>query len=151
MRKACPGREGVFFMPEKERRIGEDAMRRRFLLGVVACMAGAFFLSSCIGWEYCELGPQSHFVYPNSNVEELGPVLVKKYKWDIGFFFSAQSSEIDEDLFNAALAQCSDANLIVNYAKVVSGYFIWPLPVVLYKIALEGTAARAEVGKQQLK
>ena len=121
---------------------------------VVALLAGgalsACGLGGCAVAQYTEIGPQSHFIFPNSNVKALGPVKVKvpgRSTWGMP---PVPDSGDHLRAYNAALQQVEGANLIIDYVKIIKLYGIPILYVYWSEIELEGTAAKMEVGKQVL-
>lgn len=113
----------------------------------VACM---FALAGCKAGQYMELGPQSHFDYPNSNVKALAPVKVKVPGHTCVLIgFPNPTAEDDLKAYNAAIAQVDGANMITDYIMV---YTFYSVPFVSWsEITLEGTAAKMEVGQQELR
>jgi hypothetical protein len=93
-------------------------------------------------------GTNSHFAYPNSNVTPMGQVKASSSK--ISFFISP--SFADEEIITLtqdAIAQKPGADLLLNFSldtKLTSFVF-----VTKADITIEGTAAKLEVGTQELK
>jgi hypothetical protein len=111
---------------------------------MAACML--FIMSSCairIG----TVVPNSHYVYPNSNVTPLGQTSseIKKTGFLIPPNFKAQ--DVDR-LYNDALAKHAGADVLLDYSvdTKVTTYLI----VHVLKTTLVGTAAQMEVGKQDI-
>ncbi len=111
-------------------------------------------LTACTVAGGTRIAPESHFVYPNSNVQTLGPVNVT-LQTPPTFFVppASRSAETDQALYRKALRQHQGADLIVDYV-VSTEITMVPLPgiqVYLTKHELEGTAAKMVVGKQHLR
>lgn len=111
------------------------------LLGLPGCTVGLLL----------RVEPESHFVYPNSNVKELGPVSAKM-TGDFGLFMPSplRTSASDEAIYRLALQGSPGADLIVNYVatstvRTLANLVFWTTH------QLEGTAAEMTVGKQQLR
>ena len=100
------------------------------------------------------ISPESHFVYPNSNVKTLGPVRASLQSPPTFFIPPAtRTAETDQKLYRQALRQHQGADLIVDYV-VSTEITMIPLPgiqVYITKHELEGTAAKMVVGKQHLR
>lgn len=100
------------------------------------------------------IAPESHFVFPNSNVKALGPVSAT-YQSPMTLFIPPpiRTAEIDQTLYQTALAKMQDADLVIDYV-VTTEITLLPIPylsVYLTKHRLEGTAAKMTVGKQRLR
>jgi hypothetical protein len=108
------------------------------------------FVSGCQVGQVVEIGPQSYFNYPNSNVKAIGPVKVSM-AGPGGFMQGFTSGETDAQLYSKALAQVQGANLIIDYVKTTRVYYPFVFPIYWSKVELEGTAARMEIGQQILK
>jgi len=113
------------------------------LLAIVAGISGCTTPYS-VRWK-----THSHFVYPNANVTELGPVNVKMTV-DSSFFVACdvQTAEMDLEVYQAALSQEEGANLLIDLVVItrVGGvpFYCWTT------MEVDGTAARMEVGEQLL-
>ncbi|MFA5865993.1 MAG: hypothetical protein WC975_15070 [Phycisphaerae bacterium] len=129
---------------------------RKSLVQLLMVLLIACIVSGCaqtIGTFY-RLGPQSHFVYPNSNIKDLGPVKVKMRGADKSDRFpSFMTSEMDVSLYNEALKQVDGANIILDYVRKTTIKMEPSLFGQKFQTEeeLEGTAARMELGKQELK
>jgi hypothetical protein len=93
-------------------------------------------------------GTNSHFAYPNSNVTPLGQVKATTSK--IGFIIppSYDDGEIIT-LTQDAIAQQQGADLLLNFTldtKMTIFPFIYKMD-----ITIDGTAAKLDVGTQELK
>lgn len=111
------------------------------IVAVLGCTAGRLY----------EIGPKSHFVHPNSNVKTLGPVVVKKSGNVTLGHPSIRTGKDDLELYNKALAQVPEANVIIDYFRVTDAKY--PLiPFIFWtETKFEGTAARVTVGEQELR
>ena len=123
--------------------------------GVLVVAAFALVGSSvaCTAGVGARIQPSSHFVYPNSNVKELGPVKVNMFGgWSLFFPSPVRTSEIDHKLYNAALTQHEGADMIIDYVVTSKVKFIPAYVLMIYYTTheLDGTAAVAEVGRQHL-
>lgn len=111
----------------------------------------AIILSGCTMGCMYEIGPETQFVYPNSNVKSLGPVSVKK-RGNISLGGpSLRTGEDDRSLYNLALSKVAGANVIIDYYRVTELKYFYPLPFFWTESRFEGTAAKAEVGRQELR
>lgn len=90
---------------------------------------------------------ETHFSFPNSNVTPLGQVKSSLSKWSIGLLPVDSGDALN--LVNEAIAQKSGANLMLNY--IIDTRITIFLPFV-YKadMLVEGTAAKMEIGEQEL-
>jgi hypothetical protein len=106
-------------------------------------------VTGCQTAQYVEMGSQSKFTYPNSNVVPLAPVKVEVS--GPGAFLALPdlvTSDNDLKVFNAAMAKVDGSNLIVDYVKNYRSYYF--LFFHWSTLELEGTAAQMTVGKQEL-
>lgn len=91
---------------------------------------------------------KSHFVFPNSNVENLGPTSAEKSKTG---FFSIPMFKLEDvkGVRDDAISKVNGANILVDYKEdtTVTSYPFFV--TVTYR--LEGTAAKMTVGKKELK
>jgi len=94
--------------------------------------------------------PSSHYVYPNSNVSPMGQTTATFSKMSILFppKFTAQDSET---LFNQALARYPGSDIVIDY-KTDTKLTMFPILLTIWKldITVTGTAAKMEVGKQDI-
>lgn len=110
----------------------------------VLCAGG---LTGCKTAQYVQHSPQTYFDFPNSNVTPLGPVKVK-IAGPSSFIKPPDliTSDNDNTVYQAALAQQPGANLVINYEKMYTAYgfflFGWST------LELEGTACKMDVGQQ---
>lgn len=122
--------------------------------GVLIVSVMACALSGCTAGRMYEIGPETHFVYPNSNVRMLGPVSYT-YKSPVSFGIpkTLMTGKEDLEFYNAALAQIPGSNLIADYVRVTEfKYFMIYPPIIFYwtQFTLQGTAAKMTVGDQEL-
>ena len=112
---------------------------------IVLCLAGCSFVTDG------RFVTHSQFVYPNSNVKVLGPVVARKFK--VTPFVPLQINMKDMTrAYNNALSKQAGANLLVNFTEDTSIIMICavflPIYIVIYE--LKGDAAKMEVGEQEL-
>ena len=112
--------------------------------------AGAFMLGGCQVGQISQLSPQSNFNYPNSNVKPLGPVKVKIPGRTCWMYPPLPCGDDESKLHNAAIAKVGGATMVVDYVQTVRLYNLYLIPLWWSELELEGTAAKAEVGKQKL-
>lgn len=93
----------------------------------------------------------SHYVYPNSNVQALGQVASEVKKM---YFFAAPGagtmSKMVDEATASALEKAPGADLLINVSVDTT---ITPFPVIpggSVKVSIRGTAAKMEVGIQEL-
>lgn len=91
--------------------------------------------------------PNSHYVYPNSNVTPLGHTYSEIKKTGIIVPPNFKAQDVDR-LYNDALAKHAGADVILDYSvdTKVTSFFIFHF----LKTTLVGTAAQMEVGKQDI-
>ena len=110
------------------------------------------FGASCTVAQFANLGPESHFVLPNSNVTPLGPVKASRRSGFAIFGIpDIMSAERTLELYNQALRQNAQANVIIDYARITHvKYFPFLIYIPIFWVVeeLEGTAAKMEVGEQ---
>lgn len=115
---------------------------------VLACLGLAV---GCV--TYGRYVPHSQFVFPNSNVEPLGPTQASMVKWSILIPPRFKLEEL-RDTYNEALAKYEGANILINYKEdtqiMTIPLYYW-ICIYRAKYKLEGEAARMEVGRQVLK
>lgn len=121
-------------------------MKNISLFRILGYFGVAFLLTSCsitIG----TVVPNSHYVYPNSNVTPLGQTSSEIKKTGIIIPPAFKTQDVDK-LYNDALAKQSGADVIIDYnvdTKITSIFIFHFL-----KTNLSGTAAKMEVGKQDI-
>jgi hypothetical protein len=121
---------------------------------LISLMALALIL---IGSNACTMGsgaslqPNSHFVYPNSNVKPIGHTQGKASKLCgiLIFNFGAPDGNLIKEARDQALAK-SGGDLLINYTTDASVFMLPPL-FTICKATVAGTAAKMEVGKQELR
>jgi len=120
-------------------------------LSMASFVSLAVVFTGCQVAQVTQLGPQSHFAYPNSNVTPLGPAKAK-VSGGSGLQMPMPTSRSDVAVYNKAISQVNGANLVVDYIKTFKVYVFPLLPFFYWSAAeIEGTAAKMEVGKQQLR
>jgi hypothetical protein len=89
----------------------------------------------------------SHYVYPNSNVTPLGTTSAEVKKFSVVIPPGFKARDVD-NLYNQALSKHSGSDLIIDYSvdTKVTTFFIFHF----LKTSLVGTAAKMEVGKQDI-
>jgi len=124
--------------------------RKPLLLVVAAGLVCV--LCGCQMAQLNEVGPQSHFAYPNSNVKALGPVRVTE-RGPTTFLAppTIKTGELDAALYNKAISQVAGANMVIDYVRTTKLYSDMIIPIYWTELELEGTAAKMEVGKQELR
>lgn len=91
---------------------------------------------------------ETHFSFPNSNVVPLGQVKSTMSRWS--FLFPNVTGDEALGLMKEAIAQQSGADLVINYVLDTKTTIF---PPFIYKtdMVLEGTAAKMEIGEQELR
>lgn len=105
-------------------------------------------LSGCTMGRVYEIGPETQFIYPNSNVKALGPVSVRRVS---NFSFGVPSLRTGQDdlkLYNLAISKVAGANAIIDYYRVIT---VKSFGICWTESVLEGTAAMIIVGQQELR
>lgn len=88
----------------------------------------------------------SHFAYPNSNIEALGQVRASSYR--IGVFSAPiVDKEFILEVYNKALSK-SGGDMLIDYKFNVTTTLIFP--ILITTVAVDGTAASMEVGMKKL-
>ncbi len=105
-----------------------------------------FLLSSC-AVRVGSVIPNSHYVYPNSNVTPLGHTYSEIKKTGVIIPPAFKARDVDQ-LYNTALSRHSGADVIIDYSvdTKITSFFIFHF----LKTTLVGTAAKMEVGKQDI-
>ena len=128
-------------------------MSTRKLLTGIALLALLAPIGCAVGGA-TRIAPESHFVFPNSNIKAMGPVSATLQGPPTLFIPPPlRTAEIDKRLYETALAQMQDADLIIDYV-VSTEITMIPIPyiqVYLTKHTIEGTAAQMRVGRQRLR
>ena len=124
----------------------------RICASAVVAAALMATLAGCQTGQLSEMGPNSHFVFPNSNVTALGPVKVS-LSGEVGFFSppTIKTGELDATVYNKAIRQVVGADMVIDYVRTTRLYMFPFLPIFWTDVQLEGTAAKMELGKQSLK
>ena len=117
----------------------------KYIFKIMLLFMGCCFSSCAI--KVGSVVPNSHYVYPNSNVTPLGQTtaVIKKTGFIVPPAFKAR--DVDQ-LYNSALSKHSGADLVIDYSvdTKVTTFFIFHF----LKTTLVGTAAKMEVGKQDI-
>ena len=93
----------------------------------------------------------TNFSYPNSNVTPLREVEASTPSKFSVFFPRTMSRNNVVELKDAALAQAEGADILINVrTDTTVTMFPYPVPLFWTKSTIKGTAARMEVGEQQL-
>jgi hypothetical protein len=109
------------------------------------------FVGWTMGRRY-ESGHSSHFAFPNSNVIPLGPAKATVVtEQSVGVPSPLRSGESDLKVFNAAIAQVSGADLLIDWTMKNEIKRAGPLPFYWTVSSVEGTAAKMEVGNKKLR
>lgn len=118
----------------------------RYIITGSAFILTALISTSCSVTQG-SLAPTSHYVYPNSNVTPLGSTNAQISKFGIIFPPSFRARDLDR-LYGNAMSRHSGANLIINNKVDSKNTFL----VIFHfmKVTLSGTAAKMEVGKQDI-
>ena len=129
-------------------------MRVRMTLIAIASLAVVLPSLGCAVGGGTRFSPESHFVFPNSNVKALGPVRVKVKSPPTLFVPPpVRTAETDKQLYDMAMRQQQGADLLIDYV-VTTKITLLPIPYVsvyLTEHELEGTAAKMVIGKQRLR
>lgn len=91
---------------------------------------------------------ETHFSFPNSNVVPLGQVKSTMSRWS--FLLPNVTGDDALGLMKEALAQQSGTDLVINYV-LDTKTTIFPLFIYKTDMVLEGTAAKMEIGEQELR
>jgi hypothetical protein len=116
-------------------------------------------LAGCTTLFYTGVNPNSHYVYPNSNVKPLGQIKSETDEWGVNLLgiqlkgspFCHVSAEMQEQALNDAIRK-GNGDLLINYVEYQRMLLI-PLPYVMVTkstYGVEGTAAKMDVGMQEL-
>ncbi|MGY6587982.1 MAG: hypothetical protein ACXIUB_06780 [Wenzhouxiangella sp.] len=93
------------------------------------------------------VSPQSHYVFPNSNVTPLGQVSAEASKRSFLVIPTVDSAMVDEAM-NAALARAPGADLLVDVSidtRISTFLYFYTATVTV-----QGTAVSMEIGMQDL-
>lgn len=119
-------------------------------VSITIVILASLFAGGCQVAQYCELGPQSHFDYPNRNVTAIAPVRAM-VNGHAGMGLALPTAEDHAKVYQAALQQVAGATLITDYAKTVKIYQLPFFPWSWNTLEIEGTAAKMTAGKQELR
>ncbi len=129
-------------------------MRVRTILLAIASLAVVLPSMGCAVGGGARIQPESHFVFPNSNVQAIGPVRAKLTGPPTLFVPPpVRTAEIDNQLYQMAMRQQNGADMIIDYV-VHTKITLIPIPYVSVYITeheIEGTAAKMVVGSQRLR
>jgi len=118
----------------------------RFILPTIGLASLALLQAGCSS-THGAFVPNTHFAYPNANVQPLGHISATISE---GRFLFAP--ELDKEkvlkLMNDALAQKPGADLITNY-RLDTTYTAYPFYTV-QTVKIDGTAAKMQVGEKNL-
>jgi hypothetical protein len=110
-----------------------------FVLGISTLTAGCTF-------KVGELGTNTQFAYPNSNIEPVGHVSAEVSRWSVLSAVPVDEAMLDEVFSAAAKQKGGDPRFIVDYklTTTTSG-----LPPFYYNttLRLSGTAVKMKAGK----
>lgn len=121
----------------------------RYAIGVF--LIGVFFFAAGCATKIGMFEPQTHFDFPNSNVEPLGQVTAEVSKTSFVVPKIVDKALIDEAM-NKAL-QAKGGDLLIN-CKINTTTTAYPIPILgpyTTKLTVEGTACKMTVGRQELK
>lgn len=123
-------------------------MRSLFLIGLAALAVLQAGCSTTRG----TFQPNTHFAFPNSNVRPLGHISANVKEGS--FIIPPElTKEKALKLISDALAQKPGADMILNY-RLDTTYTVYPfysIPIyIVQDIKIEGTAAKMEVGEQNI-
>lgn len=118
----------------------------------VIFLLAVFASAGCtIGRRY-ETGHSSHFAFPNSNVQPLGPAKATVVTdQSIGVPSPIRSGDGDLKAFNAAIGKVSGADLLIDWTMKNEVKQAGPLPFYWTVSSVEGTAAKMEIGRKKLR
>lgn len=121
----------------------------RYLIPIMIVGLIFFFLTGCTILSQVDIIPQSHFTYPNSNVEPLGTVSGSASILKIGVI--DLSYDLIEKAYNDALAK-KGGDLLINikFTRKVDAIYLYIVTLYSTRIDIEATAAKADIGMQEL-
>ena len=122
---------------------------RRYSIGVF--LIGVSFFAAGCATKIGMFEPQTHFAFPNSNVEPLGQVTAEVSKTTV-VVPKAVDKELLDEVMNKAL-QAKGGDLLIN-CKINTTTTAYPIPILgpyTTKLTVEGTACKMTVGRQELK
>lgn len=116
-------------------------------LGIITALLAILILGGC-SMKMGATIPTSNYVYPNSNVVPLGQTFASFKKTSFFIPPGMQGGRIVKDLAADATAKYPDANLLIDYT--VDTKFTSIMLFHTVKIEIRGTAAKMEIGKQDI-
>ncbi|HKI73580.1 MAG TPA: hypothetical protein VJ998_02995 [Pseudomonadales bacterium] len=123
--------------------VAGDTMNKRSIWGALVLLA----LAGCTQSFFTGTRPQSNFDYPNSNVTPLGHVSGSA---STSAFFGTPfvTSDLEQRAIQNAISKKPGADLLINYETFQdrSGFLF--VHSLTYRV--EGTAAKMEIGRQDL-
>lgn len=91
------------------------------------------------------------FVYPNSNITPLGQTSAKKFKVQFLMLNPVSFKKKDyEKVEREALSKYPEADILINGSADWTQYWVLMSYLIVYKYTLTGTAAKMEVGLQDI-
>ncbi len=115
---------------------------------VITILLLSLLMSACTQSYITGLKPQSHFDYPNSNVYPMGKTMGKASTTSF-YGIPMVSSAMQKAAIRNALSKKPGANVLINYVETKE---ITPIgPITILTVRVEGTAAKMEIGTQNLK
>jgi len=120
-------------------------MRSTTFIGVLLCLA--FVGVGCTMGTGAILRPQSHFDFPNSNIIPLGKVhgeATSTY-----FFPTPMDADLHEQAVQNALVQ-KGGDILIDYTYSYKIIMLYPLPLYITTVKVDGTACKMEIGEQEL-
>jgi hypothetical protein len=117
---------------------------------IALALAAGFAVAYGCSFGFASLAPQSHFAFPNSNVIPLGHAEGSKSKLCGLLFINWGSPDGDdqEEATREALEQ-AHGDILINVRTEASTFMI-PYLFAICSTKVQGTAAKMEVGRQQL-
>lgn len=121
------------------------------IYNIIIVLFSLFLLSSCavsnIGGTYTN----KQFVYPNSNVTPLGYTSGKKIKVQVLALNPVSFKKKDyEKVEREALSKYPEADILIDGSADWTATWILGPYLTIYKYTLTGTAAKMEVGMQDI-
>jgi hypothetical protein len=104
-------------------------------------------LCACAGPSAIYDKPQSHFSFPNSNVQPIGPVRAEVSKTNL-FFPDVGNPNLEQDAVRHALSEKGGDLLINGRYFWSSTYFYLLIPIYSTTLVVEGEAATMQIGRQ---
>ena len=126
-------------------------MRLRLAFLIIGSLSIMFSVCGCVIPAGSTRIPQSHFVYPNSNVTAVGEQATGQRKKLCGllvFSWNGFKPEVTEEAYDQALRN-SGGDLLINASENRSTFW-FPYLFMVCTTKVIGTPARMEVGLQHL-